>query len=177
MSWPVIRRSLSCALLVGLFVVTACSRTDAPRRAATVGAEVPVWSGELLDGGTFDTRDSAPVTLINLWATWCPPCRAEMPFLEQLHREFGPRGLRVVGISSDARSAREAVERFVADGQLSFAIALDPLGSSLDQFGVLGLPATFVVDSEGVVRLIRRGPVDAGDAGLLSTLESLLEAL
>jgi DsbE subfamily thiol:disulfide oxidoreductase len=112
--------------------------------------------------------------LLNLWATWCPPCRAEMPYLQQLENEYRDRGLRVVGISVDDRSARGLVAEFLEESGVRYDILLDPAMNSMDQLGVLGLPATFLVDPDGVVRHMRAGPISEGDQSFLDQLEAVL---
>ena len=143
-------------------------------RRAEVGGRLPEWRGALLSGDSIVIDDLGTPVVVNLWATWCPPCRDEMPFLQELHERYGGEGLRIVGISSDGPRDLDAVRRFVAEAGLEFDIALDPGGATLDLFRVFGLPATYVADANGQIVLLRRGPVSASDAELLTTIESLL---
>jgi peroxiredoxin len=89
------------------------------------------------------------VVLLNFWATWCAPCREEMPALQTLAQELGPQGLAVVGVN--AREPREAVEAFVRAHGLSFPMLLDDDGHAGRAYQVFALPATFVVDRRGTV--------------------------
>jgi peroxiredoxin len=86
------------------------------------------------------------VVLVNFWATWCPPCRKEMPDLETLYGRFGAKGLVVLGIS-DEDAAK--VDPFVRERKVSFPVLLDPGRKVNEMFVVEGIPKTFVYDREG----------------------------
>jgi peroxiredoxin len=86
------------------------------------------------------------VVLVNFWATWCPPCRKEMPDLEALYERFGSKGLVVLGIS-DEEAAK--VEPFIRERKVSFPVLLDPGRKVNDLFVVEGIPKSFVYDREG----------------------------
>jgi thiol-disulfide isomerase/thioredoxin len=116
------------------------------------------------------------IVLVNLWATWCPPCLEEMPLLETLAARYGSRGLVVLGIAAD--EDRSAVERFLAKRPLSFDVLLDPNGEVGTRYGITGYPETFVVDREGRLQLKFIGPLpgNQGEPGpeLAGKLEALL---
>jgi peroxiredoxin len=86
------------------------------------------------------------VVLVNFWATWCPPCRKEMPDLEALYERFSAKGLMVLGIS-DEEAAK--VEPFIRDRKVSFPVLLDPERKVNEMFVVEGIPKTFIYDREG----------------------------
>ena len=86
------------------------------------------------------------VVLVNFWATWCPPCRKEMPDLEALYKRFGPQGLVILGIS-DEEAAK--VEPFIREHKVTFPVLLDPGRKVNEMFVVEGIPKTFVYDREG----------------------------
>jgi peroxiredoxin len=86
------------------------------------------------------------VVLVNFWATWCPPCRKEMPDLEALYQRFAPKGLVVLGIS-DEEAAK--VEPFIRERKVSFPVLLDPGRKVNEMFVVEGIPKSFVYDREG----------------------------
>lgn len=90
------------------------------------------------------------VTLVNIWATYCPPCRAEMPAMERLYRELGPKGLRIIAISVDDTSPKD-VQDFVNEYKLSFDILQDRSGNIQGIFQTTGLPESFLLDRNGVI--------------------------
>ena len=131
---------------------------------------------ETLDGQTMSTRDwHGKVTLVNYWATWCGPCRLETPYLQKVYEENQERGLRIVGISVDSEASRDAVEFFLEENGVTYDILLDPDMVSTDVFAALGLPATFLIDQEGVIRFKRLGPILEGDPDFLEALERSLD--
>lgn len=87
------------------------------------------------------------VVLLNFWATWCEPCREEMPALDTLARELGPRGLAVVGVNF--KEPRPKVEAFVQEHGLRFPMLLDAEGRTGNRYQIFALPVTFVVDRRG----------------------------
>lgn len=92
------------------------------------------------------------VVLLNIWATWCDPCRREMPSIERLYRELGPRGLAVVAVSIDDAGAEADIRAFVREYGLSFEIWHDPTGGVQQAYQLIGVPQSFVIDRRGVIR-------------------------
>jgi cytochrome c biogenesis protein CcmG, thiol:disulfide interchange protein DsbE len=90
------------------------------------------------------------VTLVNIWATYCIPCRAEMPAMEKLYRELGPKGLRIIAISVDEGST-EDVQRFVKDYGLTFDILQDKSGDIQRVYQTTGVPESFLLDKQGII--------------------------
>lgn len=164
-------RSLAVAL-----VVAGCAGEGDLALPPQVGDPMPPLVFASLEGDTVALADlqGAPL-LVNLWATWCPPCRAEIPFLQTLHEEYAPLGLQVVGISSDNAGAIDQVEDFLAEVEVTYQNLLDPRGESLEVFRLLGLPATYLVDRDGTIVLARSGPVSETDEAFLDALRALTE--
>lgn len=120
-----------------------------------VGDEVPAFAASTLDGEEFDGADLAGAPyMLNIWATWCAPCRHEMPELQKLHDTFSDRGFQVVGVSVDDRGSRETIREFLAEVGVTFPVYHDPSWEISDIYGLLGLPGSFLMDAEG--RLVRR---------------------
>lgn len=116
------------------------AESDAPdlKLTSLAGEEVTL---EALRGSTV---------LLNTWATWCPPCRDELPALEAVARRLADRGLVVVGVNIGETPS--AVQSFVERSGLTFLIWLDPGEASLRAFATISLPSTFLIDPAGVVR-------------------------
>lgn len=161
-----------CGSAVAVLAACGAEEGSGPPR---VGEAMPALQVTTLQGDTVSTaRYEGRPLVINLWATWCPPCRAEMPYLQELASEYEDRGLVMVGISVDDRRARDAVEAFLDESGVDYDILLDPRMSSMDRLGVLGLPATYLVGPDGTLSHIRRGPIEEGDAAFLAALEAIL---
>lgn len=110
-----------------------------------IGDPVPNYRAIVLTGDSVEIgRQTDPVTLLNVWATWCASCREEMEDLEELHRAYAPRGVRVVAVSLDAGS-EALVRRFVAHQQLTFPVVHDRQGRLQSLYRVGGVPSTYVV--------------------------------
>jgi peroxiredoxin len=125
---------------------------------AAVEIDAPELTLTTVDGKTeslADYRDQ--VILINNWATWCPPCRAEMPELEAYYQTHKNNGFVMIGIS--AGDPRDQVQTFIAEYGLTFPIWLDPTMKALDAFNSRSLPSSFVIDQTGTIRLSWTGAI------------------
>lgn len=118
------------------------------------------------------------VVMLNLWATWCPPCLAEMPLLNDLADRYADRGLTIVGIAGDEIAAD--VQAFVQETPLHFDVLLDPQGAVGTEYGITGYPETFLIDREGklLVKFIGPLPSPGGKptAELLHTIDQALSS-
>ena len=113
------------------------------------------------------------VVYVDFWASWCPPCARAFPFMNALAREFGDRGLRVVGVNVD-EDPRDA-ERFLGTHPAIFTVARDTSGQCPRAFGVEAMPSSFLIDQDGVIRHVQFGfrPQDARD--IHGRIEQLLQ--
>lgn len=102
-----------------------------------------------LDGKSWNLKDlKGKVVLLNFWATWCPPCRKEMPDLEMLYRRFGAQGLIIIGIDDEET---ETVKPFIAQQGITYPVLLDPGRKVNTLFQIEGIPKTFVYDRDGKI--------------------------
>jgi peroxiredoxin len=148
------------------------SLTEAPH----VGHVAPDFLLQTLDGRDMQLSDyRGHIVFLNFWATWCGPCKIEMPAMEKLYREFRPKGFAVVAVSSDAEGA--AVTRPYRDALgLSFTIALDPEMLVSRRYGVRSLPLTFLVNREGVITHQIFGARDWGESEARNGIRQLLRS-
>src|SRR6202011_5255257 len=135
--------------------------------AATIarpGAPAPQISLPLVGGGTSNlSADRDKVVLVNFWATWCEPCKSEMPGLQQLADELRDRSF--VLYSVDLQEDAPQVEAFQRQYGLNLYAVLDDNGDVTRAYGVRALPATFLIDQHGVLRQQRLGPLLGGGPG------------
>jgi cytochrome c biogenesis protein CcmG, thiol:disulfide interchange protein DsbE len=111
-----------------------------------------------LDGTPASLRElSGQVVLINVWATWCPPCRAEMPAIQQAYEAYRDRGFTVLAVN--LREDAAAITPFLEQHELTFPILLDRDGQASVAYQAHALPSSFFVDRRGVIRAVYRGPI------------------
>lgn len=111
--------------------------------------------------------------LLNFWASWCPPCRAEMPALQALHERYGDEFV-LLGINASTQDSLPKAYQLIAELNLTFPILLDSSGTAVRAYRVFSLPTTFFIDQEGIIRKVMvGGPLS--EAGLRARLEPLLE--
>jgi peroxiredoxin len=113
------------------------------------------------------------VVFLNFWATWCEPCREEMPSMDRLYQRFKDQGLVVLAISEDADGA-SAVIPFVKKHNLTFPVGLDPKMSVAGNYGVWAVPSTFIIDRKGNRALFANGPREWDGPHALELFQSLL---
>ena len=128
--------------------------------------------GELVNLARYE----ADLVVVNFWATWCEPCRDEMPALEALWRQYRARGLTVLAISVDRGAPRAVIEPYVSRQDLTFPVLLDPDMAAANAWHVNGLPATFLVKPGGEVAGFAVGSRDWSSAEIRALVESLLPA-
>lgn len=99
--------------------------------------------------------------VINFWASWCPPCRLEMPLLIAAYREHREQGLEVLAVNLTDQEHAKDIRRFVAEFAMPFPVALDQKGKVRGRYGLIALPTTVFVGSDGNVSVINSGPINA----------------
>lgn len=139
------------------------------------GFLAPDFAVERGDGGTFLLSEARghPV-ILNFWASWCPPCRAEMPALDRVQKELASVGLEVLAVNVTRQDTEVAARGLVADLGLDLPIAFDRDGQVERSYLVRALPTTFFIDAEGVIRTVLiGGPMR--ESVLRAEAEALLE--
>lgn len=114
------------------------------------------------------------VLLLNIWATWCGPCRIEMPSMERLEQQLGPKGLRIVAVSVDVAGMENAIKQFTEEMQLSFEILHDAPGDIQQIYQTTGVPETFIIGRDGRLRRRVIGADDWDSPANIAYLERLL---
>jgi len=164
------------AVVLGMGLVAAgagCKSSGAPVQ----GEMAPDFVLQSSSGATRKLSNyRGKIVLVNLWATWCPPCIEEMPVLDQLAKDYGDKGLVVLGIAGD--DDMQAVRDFLAKSPVQFEVLFDPGGAIGTRYAITGYPETFFVDRQGILRDKIIGPVQhegtkPGPA-LVATIEALL---
>ena len=168
------RAFLLGALAGALAVTSACVPADR-MRGPQLGEPAIEYTAATLEGDSVSLSGlRGEVVLLNLWATWCVPCRTETPYLQSLFEERRAEGFRIVGVSLDTGNAADQVAAFVEEYGVTYTILHDPQMRGMDLYQILGLPATFLIDREGVLRWMRYGPIAENDPEFLGALDDVL---
>jgi cytochrome c biogenesis protein CcmG/thiol:disulfide interchange protein DsbE len=117
--------------------------------------DLPALTGNK-SGSLADYRGR--VVVLNFWASWCDPCRAESPLLQRWHKRLAKNNATVLGV--DIQDIADDARGFVAEYGLTYPMLRDGPGDTRDEFGILGLPETFVIDRQGRIAAVQRGAVD-----------------
>ena len=165
-------RLATATIVVGLIVACVPSADSNPVR---IGAPAPPYSATTLAGDSVSLEARrGRVVLLNIWATWCAPCRDEIPVLQALHEEYSTAGLEIVGVSDDARGEEGRIGAFASRIGMTYPIWHDPDERVSSLYRAIGVPSTYLIDREGVLRWQRVGPLADGDAAFLRVLREAL---
>lgn len=138
------------------------SETEAPHEGIEKDQHAPDFSLMDLDGNPVRLSDfRGKKVLINFWATWCPPCRVELPHMEKFYEDYESKGTVILGVNlTPTEGDRDTIHTFVDEQGLSFPIVLDPEGDVMDTYEVVAYPTTYLLDTEGVIRETFRGAIN-----------------
>ena len=162
------------ALLVAL-VAAGCSRDAATR--VEIGEPAPRYAATTLAGDSASTAALAgKVVLLNVWATWCAPCRDEIPYLQSLYDRHRAEGLEIIGVSVDARGQEPAIREFATAFRMTYPIWRDPDERVQSLYFALGVPSSYLIDRSGVLRWRRIGTIRESDTTLTRALTAALAA-
>ena len=153
------RRQLAIGLVVlGVATTIALGATRYLRKElfpVAVGSKAPDFTAVTLDSIPREKHLAeyrGRVVLINVWATWCAPCRVEMPSIEALHQAYAPSGFKVLAVSIDDPGHAETIRSFVKQYKLTFEVLHDPEQKIVELYDISGYPETFVIGRDGVIR-------------------------
>jgi peroxiredoxin len=140
-------------ILASGILLTGCST---PVEAPEIGKAAPGFRLTDIDGQSISLSDfrGEPV-LLNFWATWCGPCRMEMPYIQEVYDERSEPGLVILAINIG--ESLTTVEEFMRDYNLSFPVLLDLEGNVAEKYNIRGIPTTYFIDSDGIIRDIMIG--------------------
>ncbi len=167
-------RPAAIAILVLAIGVVSCAPSDGSGNVE-IGKPAPAYQTVSLDGDSVSlAAQRGKVVLFNVWATWCHPCRDEIPELLVLYDKYKGRGLELVGVSVDGNGSDQAIRSFMKDFRMNYPVWRDPDERVSAQFLVVGVPATFLIDREGILRWRKTGPIQPGDSSLTAAIERAL---
>ena len=153
---------------------TATAATAPSATGTEVGALMPEYSALWLDGSKFDLGNrKGKVVLLNLWATWCGPCRFEIPELQTIHNRYAAKNFEVIGVSVD-ESGAESVRDFVKEHEMTYPVVLDAEGKLANVFQTSVLPTSVVIDRNGRIVWKKFGAIMPEDQELKKAIESSL---
>jgi peroxiredoxin len=149
------------ASLILVVLVAACSESGAAApQGVNTGNVARDFTLETVEGNSVSLKDHrGQVVLINFWATWCPPCRAEIPDLQSTYLERREDGFVVLGVNVEEPLAE--VQQFMDEMEMTYPVLLDEGGQVLQTYRANGLPMSVIVDSEGVIQVRHVGYLTA----------------
>jgi peroxiredoxin len=161
-------------LITALLLTTLLCAAAPAYAAVNPGAPAPAFTLAARDGGKLSLADlKGQVVMINFWATWCGPCRQEMPLLAQLHDKYEPLGFTMLGVNVEPDSA--AAVAWLKGVPVTFPILFDTDSAVAGRFGVEGMPSSVLVDRNGQVRYVHRGYKPGDEAKYADMIRSLVK--
>lgn len=157
--------------------LTACTKAESPKKSTVAAEKSPapdVTVTSLANGSTLKLSDlKGKVVLLNFWATWCPPCREEMPSMMKLNSFMAGKPFQMVAIAID-EGGKQDVEAFYKESGFSLPTYLDTSGASVESYGVTGVPESFIIDKQGVIVKKIIGGLNWDSPETVSFLEGLM---
>lgn len=166
------KRILAVLLLLLAVMVSGCSKKEVP---AQEGAAAPDFTLSDLSGKQVQLSSlKGKVVLVNFWATWCPPCREEIPSMVKLNQVMQGKNFQMLAISID-EGGKQAVQEFFRQNGVTLPALLDTDGSVSRRYGTTGVPETFIVDGKGMIRKKVIGGVEWSSPEVVGYLEGLMQ--
>ncbi|KMY46293.1 hypothetical protein AC622_02010 [Bacillus sp. FJAT-27916] len=128
------------------------------------GQPAPDFELTTIDGELIKLSDyKGKKVILNFWATWCPPCKAEMPHMQNFYEEHQEDGVEIIAVNlTNIDHGKEGIKKFIQDYELTFAIPLDEEGLIGEQYQALTIPTSYIIDINGVITKKIVGPMDEG---------------
>lgn len=165
------KRLLFAVLLLAAIVGSGCTKREAP---AIEGNPAPDFTLNDLSGRPVQLSSlKGKVVLLNFWATWCPPCRQEIPSMVGLNRAMQGKPFQMLAVSID-EGGKEAVEAFFRKSGQTLPALLDTDGKVARMYGTTGVPETFILDAKGVILKKVMGPMDWSSREVMSALDEMI---
>ncbi len=165
---------IACVLLIVLLRKDRDS-TLRPTKPIQPGLEVPNFAFPDINGKQISLSDHrGKVVLVNVWATWCPPCRQEMPSMQRLYEKFKGENLEILAVSIDSEGG-EAVAPFMRKMHLTFPALLDPEETIIPLYGITGVPESFIIDKDGILVEKIVGPINWATPEVFSLFKDLIQ--
>ncbi|ACH40405.1 apocytochrome c disulfide reductase lipoprotein ResA [Citrifermentans bemidjiense Bem] len=166
------KRILAVLLLLLAVMASGCSKKEVP---AQEGAAAPDFTLSDLSGKQVQLSSlKGKVVLVNFWATWCPPCREEIPSMVKLNQIMQGKNFQMLAISID-EGGKQAVQEFFRQNGVTLPALLDTDGSVSRRYGTTGVPETFIVDGKGMIRKKVIGGVEWSSPEVVGYLEGLMQ--
>ncbi len=163
--------------VLGTGLYLASTKLGAELFPLKIGAEAPDFAANPMAAGStpkgIDDYEGE-VVLLNIWATWCGPCRVEMPSMQKLEETLGPKGLKIVAVSVDVPGMEASINAFAEELKLSFEILHDPSQEIEQIYQTTGVPETFIIGRDGKLRRRVIGADNWASPANIAFLERLL---
>lgn len=144
--------------VAGFLLMQGNAKNESPANLPEAKEPAPNFTLALLDGKNFQfSEHKGKPVLINFFASWCLPCREEMPVLVKIAHEYGPKGVVLLGIAVD--DTEEKMKDFIARYGVNFPVGLDKTAEIQKSFGLYGIPTTYFIDKQGIINYFHSGVV------------------
>ena len=154
------------ALLVGIFTIMPEAKKPVRLNDQVIPFQLPDLQGKL------QGVPQGKVVILNFWATWCPPCRKEIPSMIEMYSRLKDKGLEIIAVSEDKNA--DLLAPFVAEQKMNFTILHDPDSVVAHQYSVFAYPESFIIDRNGVIRQHLKGAVEWMQPDFYGYIEKLL---
>lgn len=172
------QRHLFLLIACLFFILSSCAKTESPKTAAIAKEKSPapeISVVSIANGSTLKLSDlKGKVVLLNFWATWCPPCREEIPSMMKLNSLMIGKPFQMVAVSID-EGGKPAIESFFKETGFFLPTYQDVSGASPKAYGVTGVPETFIIDKNGILSKKIIGGAAWNSPEVVSFLEGMMK--